>query len=55
MTEDWRKAYLQFGCQWVEPIEYLPCPGSVPCSKAACKGDGDKDEGPDWDERMTYP
>ena len=39
MTPDeWRLAYQQSSRYLVEPVEYLPCPGSVPCSKAATKG-----------------
>lgn len=54
MSDDWRKAYLQFGCQWVEPLEYLPCPGSVSCSRVISKtGDDDKDEGPTYPKEMS--
>ena len=50
MIEDWRKAYSQFGCQWIEG-EYLPCPGSIDFCKLKVypKPDDDKEEGP------TYP
>jgi hypothetical protein len=54
MTEDWRKSYSQFGCQWIEG-EYLPCPGSVECSRAIKKGDDDKDEGPTYPIEVNYP
>ena len=49
--DDWRIMYLQTGCKYVEPPEYLPCPGSASCAmaiKQAGKGD-EEDEGP------TYP
>jgi hypothetical protein len=56
MTDEWRKLYSQSGYQYVEPIEYLPCPWSVPCAKAIRKaGDEDKDEGPTYPRETHYP
>ena len=51
MPDDWRKAYAQYGCQWVEPLEYIPCPGSIDFCKLKVypEPDDEKDEGP------TYP
>jgi hypothetical protein len=54
--EEWRIAYQQTGYKYVEPIEYLPCPWSVPCAKAIRKaGDEDKDEGPEYPVKVNYP
>jgi len=39
MIEDWRKAYSQFGCQWIDFCKLKVYP----------KPDDDKEEGP------TYP
>ena len=56
MTDDWRKAYSQFGCQWVEPIEYLPCPGSIKCETAVrYSGDDEEDEGPTYPREVNFP
>jgi len=54
--DDWEKAYRQHGKAYVEPLEYLPCPGSVRCCQAISKGDDEpEDDGPSYPVETNYP
>jgi hypothetical protein len=40
MMDDWQSKYKP---QVIEPLEYLPCPGSVSCAKATSRSDDDEE------------
>ena len=55
MDDDWKKAYRQHGRPYIEPLEYLPCPGSVRCKHAIVKDDEPEDDGPSYPVEVNYP
>jgi hypothetical protein len=42
--DDWRRSYRQTGKPYIEPLEYLPAPGSVACRLAVKKSCDDDEE-----------
>ena len=50
--ESWQASYRVYGHQYVEPLEYLPCPGSVRFRELKCYPE---DEGPTYPVEVNYP
>jgi len=47
--DDWRIAYQQTGKPYIEPLAYIPIPGSIECRRATKKDEPENSE--DCDER----